>query len=316
MKRAWRHLLVLIPAALIATGCAGIRGTGDGLDVNAGLMAPDQRDALLAQAEADLRERRLEAALNGFSSVQKALPNNARAQTGMAETYLAMGNAELALKTYAALPQHAAEQPQALQGRGIAALLLGDEAAALQYLSRAVEADPSLWRAWNTLGMLHARTRNWAQADVSYQRAAQANPGAAEIHNNHGFSLIQRGDYAAAIPLLTQALKIDPAMEAARNNLTLATALQGRYETALAAIPSEALPVALNNIGYAAMMRRDYPTAESYLTRAVQSSPRHFAQANENLRWLTYLRGTAPEDAKALPKVTKGSSPVQLVPTR
>ena len=319
MRRSWRHLLVLVPAALIATGCAGTlgsAGTGSPLDTSVRHIAPEQVSTALAQAEADLRERRLDTALSGFQSVLRAQPDNLRAHTGVAETHLAMGNGDLALKAYAAWPEQAAEQPQALQGRGIAHLLVGDDAAAHPLLTKAVEADPSLWRAWNALGLSNDRKRNWAQADLCYQRAAQANPGGAEILNNRGYSLLQRGDHAASIQLLRQALQIDPTLEAARNNLTLANALQGRYEGALTAIPSDTMPVALNNVGYAALLRGDYPSAETYLMRAVQSSPRHFERANENLRWLSYLRGAGPESAKAPAKPAKTTSPVPLTPPR
>jgi len=318
MRRAWKHLLVLVPAALIATGCAGgvgSVGAGAPLDMNVRQIAPEQVNPTLAQAENDLRERKHDAALGSFQSVLRVQPDNPRALTGVAESYIAMGSGDLALQAYAAWPGQTAEQPQALQGRGIASLLTGDDAAAHALLTKAVEADPSLWRAWNALGLSNDRKRNWAQADQCYQRAAQANPGAAEILNNRGYSLLQRGDHAGSIPLFRQALKADPTLEAARNNLTLANALQGRYEGALTAIPSESMPVALNNVGYAALLRGDYMSAETYLSRAVQTSPRHFERANENLRWLTYLRTAGSENAKAPSKAAKPSDPVKLAPT-
>lgn len=309
MRKAWRHMLVLVPAALMASGCAGPREVAPALDVNVRQVAPDRVDAMLAQAEADLAERRLQNALSGFSAVLKAVPDNLRARAGIAETYLAMGQGDLALKAYAAWPAEEAEQPHILQGRGIASLLTGSAELAEPPLYKAVEADPSLWRSWNALGLIHDRKRDWAEADRCYERATQANPKAAESYNNWGYSMLQRGDYARSIPLLQTALQNDAALEAARNNLALAGALQGRYEGALAAVPADTMPVALNNVGYAALLRGDYSSAETYLTRAVQTSPRHFERAYENLRWLKYVRGggtggaEAPFDAaKASPK--------------
>ncbi|HYH17740.1 MAG TPA: tetratricopeptide repeat protein [Azospirillum sp.] len=315
MMKFWGRILVLGSIALSVAGCASdFRGrTGASAEAARQQMAPDQRTLVLAQAESDLRERKLDAALNGFLSVLQGYPDDPRAHAGTGETYLAMGNGELALKAYEAWPASIANGAEAFQGRGIAHVLLGDEAAARTNLTKAVEADPSLWRAWNALGLINDRGRNWAQADQCYQKAAQINPGAAEIYNNRGYSLLQRGDHASAIPLFNQALRIDPTLEAARNNLTLASALQGRYEGALTAIPSEVLPTALNNVGYAALLRRDYASAELYLTRAVQSSPRYFEKANENLRWLNYLRGASPEEARAA-RPAKASAPVVLAP--
>ena len=111
---------------------------------------------------------------------------------------------------------------------------------------------------------------------------------------------LQRGEHAKSVPLFQKALQVDPTLEAARNNITLAGALQGRYEGALASVSADTMPVALNNIGYVALLRGDYPSAETYLTRAVQTSPRHFERAYENLRWLNYVRGTGPAKAGAL----------------
>lgn len=311
MRKRWGQLLVLGSIVLTVAGCAGdpTGMAGGTADTGRQQVGADQRNAVLAQAEGDLRERKLDTALNGFLSVLNAYPDDPRAHAGVAETHLALGNGELALKAYDAWPAPMAGRADAFQGRGIAHLLLGEEAAARADLTKAVEADPSLWRAWNALGLINDRIRNWAQADQCYQKAAQANPGAAEILNNRGYSLVQRGDYAAAVPLLNQALRLDPTLEAARNNLTLASALQGRYEGALTAIPADVLPVALNNVGYAALLRGDYASAEVYLTRAIQSSPRHFEKANENLRWLNYLRGASPDERRAPVKPAKSPAP-------
>jgi len=312
MRKRWRHLFVLVPAIMVVGGCTTTaRGPEAPLDLAARQVPADQMEALLAKAEADLRERRLESALNGFTSVLKASPDNARAQAGLAETHLAMGDGEMALRAFDGVAGPLAGQPHVLQGRGLAHLLVGNPAAAQPLLTRAVEADPSLWRAWNALALLADRQRNWAQADAAYQRAKEAAPAAAEVYNNHGYSLLQRGQHAAAVPLFQQALLLDPSLEPARNNLTLAGALQGRYEGALAAVPAENIPVALNNVGFAALLRGDYPAAETYLSRAVQSSPRHFERANENLRWLTYLREGAP--AAPAPAAAAPSPPRQLV---
>ena len=318
-KENWHCLIVLIPVMLAASGCTGTGTATPGPELNLKLVAPEQMEPVLARSEAELREGRAEAAMQGFSSVLKSDPTNWRANHGLAESYLALGSGDLALKLYESWPSYEAEKPDALQGRGIALLMVGNDAAAQQYLDRAVEADSGLYRAWNALGMLHGRRGDWSRAEACYDKAAQANPQAAEIYNNRGFALLQRGDRGAAMALFQKALRMDPSLETARNNLTLATALQGQYESALASVPAESMPAALNNIGYAALVRGDYPTAESYLTRAVESSPRHFPRANENLRWLTYLRSEAGDGAqgpiatgpaqKLRPAPSSGSAP-------
>lgn len=306
MRRTSWLALIWLPVILLAGGCSGGLST-IGAPVALRQVPPPQLEAMLAQAETDLRERRLDTALNGFASVLQAEADNARARSGLAETHLAMGNGELALKAYEGWPGDAAAQPAALQGRGIAQALQGNTAAARQLLTEAVTADPSLWRAWNALGTLHDRQHDWRQADAAYQRALAAHPESAEILNNQGYSFLLRGSHAAAIPFFHKALQRNPKLDAARANLTLANALQGRYEAALASVPAEHLPVALNNVGFAALVRGDYPAAETYLNRALQDSARHFDKANDNLRWLAYLRGPAPAGRPA--KLARGPAP-------
>jgi Flp pilus assembly protein TadD len=293
-------LLAVCAVALVA-GCAGVGDSGAGSRGGPGIvLAPGQIEGTLAQAAADQRDRRLDKALSGYLAVLTTDPGNTRARDGAADTCLAMGNAGLALKMYDSAPSDQAERPQALQGRGLALLQAGGDEAARDLLVRAVNADPSLWRSWNGLALLHDRQHEWVQADAGYRSAADANPEAAEVFNNWGYSLLQRGDRDAAIAYFQQALRIDPALEAAGNNLVLAMALQGQYERALAASPAAGLPVALNNVGFAAIVRGDYDSAETYLVRAVQASPRYFERASENLRWLNYLRAGESEAARMM----------------
>ncbi|MBP2316717.1 tetratricopeptide repeat protein [Azospirillum soli] len=280
-----------VTVALALTGCAGLTRSADQAGaIQLRQTTPERVEGLIAQGEEELRNGLHQNALSTFSTAMKAEPDNRRARLGMAEAHLAMGNADLALKGFEALPADMRNDPQVLQGRGIALAQQGKAGAAEQVLAAAVAADPSLWRSWNALGRVSDAQRNWDRAEASYRRALEINPSAAEVYNNLGYSLLLRGRYAEAIGQFDQALRHAPGLTAAQDNMSLANALMGQYDRALAAVPAERTPTALNNAGFAAITRGEYGTAESYLIKAVQDSSRHFGTANENLRWLTYLR--------------------------
>lgn len=279
-----RLLLLLLLAA--ASGCAPPPH-----DSGPPLTLADPFETALERAEQDLRRGRPEVASKGFAAALKERPADLRSRAGLAESYLAMGRGDAATAVYAGWPSGEAEAPQVTQGRGLAALLAGDTAAAEALLSRAVNADPSLWRAWNALGLLHDRSRDWDQADHCWRQALAVRPDAATVHNNRGYSLLRRGRHADAAEALRKARELDPTLGEAQGNLVLAHALDGGYDRALATVPSEALPEALNNVGVAALLRGDYASAEAYFLRAIQDSPRHFERAHENLRWLRHLKG-------------------------
>lgn len=312
MKRPGMSACLLLPALLLAAGCAGTRPLEPSSSLELQRMSVDQIETALNQADADLGAKKLEAALSGFSNVLKTDAANERALVGLAETHLAMGNGELAMKTVESWPAHLSARPHGMQTRGMASLLAGNDEAAQRYLTAAVGADPSLWRAWAALGRVHDRRRDWPQAETAYQRALQVNPQSAELLNDRGYSLLLRGKHAEAEASLQKALQVDPTLEAARNNLTLALALQGRYDTALASIPAENIPVALNNVGFAALVRGDYRSAETYLNRAIETSPRHFEKAAENQRWLAYLRSSSPKLAAGENNAPPSGKPIRL----
>jgi Flp pilus assembly protein TadD len=79
------------------------------------------------------------------------------------------------------------------------------------------------------------------------------------------------------------ALTIDKTYETAWKNLGLLYARTRRYEQAVEVLQiSGDKPVALNDVGYIAMLNQDYPEAEALLDEALRSSPRHFETAFRN----------------------------------
>jgi Flp pilus assembly protein TadD len=178
----------------------------------------------------------------------------------------------------------------ARQGLGITRLREGKDAEARPLLEQAVAADPGLARAWNALGVLADKARDWPAADAAYGKAIAAAPQDAGFLANRGWSHLLRGHHQAAELDLLAALKLQPKLKVARTNLALARAMQGRYQEAFLLSDKTSLATDLNTVGYAAMMRGDLAVAEAYFNRALSLNPQFDRTAWANLQYLAELK--------------------------
>lgn len=210
----------------------------------------------------------------------------------LAEYWLATGQAEQALAQFEALTANAALAARAHQGVGISAFNLGRIDRATSALQQAVALAPNFGRAWNALGAAADRQRDWALAEKAYGEALRLDPTSTIILSNRGYSRVLQGRYDDAVSDLTRAVRLHPDDPKVQNNLRLALALSGRYDEAFAGISRRELHRELNNIGYAALVRGDYVSAEAYLNRALEVSDIFYRKAWQNLVYLGDLKPT------------------------
>lgn len=212
-------------------------------------------------------------------------------------------NAELALAS-GSLPEAAegfsglVDGPLAAaarQGLGITRFRQGRAVEARAELEQAVALDATQARAWNALGVMADKARDWPAADAAYARAIAAAPGDARMIANRGWSMLLRGHPVAAEQDLARALAMAPGLAQARTNLALARAMQGRYEDAFRLSDKKTLATDLNTVGYAAMMRGDLAVAEAYLNRALSLNPQFDRAAWANLQYLATLKSAAQQ---------------------
>jgi Tfp pilus assembly protein PilF len=247
--------------------------------------------------EREIAPEALQRAVTSLRAVLRAEPSNDDAQVNLGEVYLRLNQPSEAMSQFTAALTSSAHAAVAKQGVGLAFLKLGDANSARKYLSEAVALDPTLWRAQLGLGQIADHARDWTAAEAAYQAALALKPRAA-AHNNLGLSYARQRRYDEAIAQFqaSLALKQDATV---RTNLRFAHAMKGDYLSALAGVAKENLPDALNNVGYAAMLRGDYDAAEAYLTRAIEASAAHHRIAADNLQLLKDLRSM--KLAKATP---------------
>ena len=199
------------------------------------------------------------------------------------ELSLARSHYSDALANFKSIETNTAVRARALEGEGIALSYLDRSDEAISALQTAVTEDPTLWRAWNTIGTEFDKRRDWVQAEAAYNHALANSDSAAIVLNNRGFSLLlQRRPEEATADFLA-ALKKKPNLAPARTNLRLAIAMRGDYAHAIAGGGQDTQAALLNNAGVAAMSRGDYAEAENLFGRAIKAKGEYYAQAVGNL---------------------------------
>src|SRR3546814_807444 len=178
----------------------------------------------------------------------------------------------------------------ALQGAGLALLRIGRLDEAVARLDEAVSSDPTLWRAYNGLGIAHDWRLEWTEAQQSYDAAIALRPESASVMNNLGMSLLLQQRFDEAVAAFEQAVRLAPEATEPETNLRIGRAMRGDYLQALAGVPRAKMADVLNNIGYVAMLQEDYDAAEAYLSRALEVSPAHHRAAARNLEELEWRR--------------------------
>jgi Flp pilus assembly protein TadD len=206
---------------------------------------------------------------------------------------LGTGKAADARSMFEALTHEPDLRARALAGEGLALLVLNKEDDAERRLQQAVSADPSLWRAYNGLGLVADMRRDPEKASAAYFAALALQPASAVILNNLGYSRLLAGRADEALNYLKRALTLDPSSETIQNNVRLALAAGGNYPEATRSVSRALTPVVLNNVGYIALQRGDLVDAEGYLAAAMESSTSFNSIAAKNLEQLRTLKRAA-----------------------
>lgn len=288
---------IVFASLIFLAGCA-TKSEPENVDNSLGSVLSLGAVPTLADAEGLMRSGRYDAAVSKLSIIVNADPKDYDAQFLLGEALLKSGKPEDAVSRFGTVLNSTDHEIVAKQGLGLAFLQLGDRALAHDYLSQAIAADATLWRAQNALGHIYDEREAWSEAEAAYMAAISANPDAATVYNNLGVSYLLQERFGDAIQQFDKSLAIvhDSTVE---TNLRMAHALKGDYVAALVGTSNTGLSDALNNVGYAALLRGDMERAEAYFVRAMEISPSYHTRASENLRLL--------EDMKALGEQGKAS---------
>ncbi len=192
-----------------------------------------------------------------------------------------------------------AKQPDnadALEGKGLCQMNLGDSKQAADTFTLALAADPNRWRSLNAVGILFASKGKTNEAIAYFERAQQTDSSQVAVLNNLALAYLLDKRYAQAIETFTRAQAHLPSKSTERAridlNLALAYALSGDMDTAQRISAPHLTEAGLyNNMGFFASLAKDESLARDYLNMSLSKSPTYYKRAQTNLE-------TVPKGAK------------------
>lgn len=130
---------------------------------------------------------------------------------------------------------HAASAPRErdLYNEALLALKAGDTRTALDFFTRALNAEPGNYRYYNDRGVAYKRTGDLDKAIADYSRALEIKPDYTNALNNRGVAYTQQGQYEKAVQDFTEALKLGEMKGKLHVNLAAAFAKSGDHAKAI-----------------------------------------------------------------------------------
>lgn len=287
-------LVTIICAGFITTGCASTTAASHAKR-NAHISMKDllgepptveerqilaQESNVFAEQALDAQEFKL-ALRHAYNAVQND-PVNIQARKLHAESLLQLGNyteSERGFKTLLMM----ASDGVIYQGYGLSILKQDRYEEGRAALMKATEINPTLWRAWEGVGLSYAAEENWALADEAYQRALAINSNQPEIHNNIGLALMSQYKVTEAQAVFAKAKTLPRGDAISDSNYRLALALNGYPDQAFMGLGDMQRAQLYNTLGLAALRRDDKNAAIDYFKKAISHHPSHYTDAAENL---------------------------------
>jgi tetratricopeptide (TPR) repeat protein len=221
----------------------------------------------------------------------------------LAEQHRSTGRLDLAQNLCQQILRAQPRNAEALHLLGITLHQAGQQAAAIDVVTRAIAANGAVPLYFSNLGEMLRLAGRADEAVAAGLRAVALQPNFTQALNNLGIAYYDRSEYEEAAVYYRRALAVDPGFAEAHNNLGNAYRAQKRYAEAIAAY-GRALQLkpdyadAYNNWGTAIRDQKKPKEAEGPYRRALALKPRDPSILN-NLA-LTLLDLDRPDEALAM----------------
>ena len=230
------------------------------------------------------------AAIHSFRLAIAKTPDDDFLRLGLAESYRLSGyNTQAEIQYSKLLEENSEYRVSALTGLGHIKLNSEDSSGAFDFFSAAVEENESAWRAWLGLAQLRDLANDWKNADDAYLKALNSTNNRGLVLNNHGVSMLARKDLKSALLYFEMAAAADSSSLRIRTNYAIAQSMADSARitpTDFSHFGPKDRAVALNNIGYVAMLQGDLVKAETFFIEAIEVHPSFYAIAHKNLQTL------------------------------
>ncbi len=156
-----------------------------------------------------------------------------------------------------------------------------DLSSAVRNFNEAIKRDPTLYGAWQDLGLAYIKGNRWDEAVKVFSDLAQRQPNSVEAAYFHALSLYNAGKMTEAETEARRALRVDAGAVEAHTLLGIVLASRGNANAEAA--DSLAQAIALNPASFDAQFylgrvqyaMKDYAASVKSLRAAVQLNPRH-----------------------------------------
>jgi predicted O-linked N-acetylglucosamine transferase (SPINDLY family) len=188
---------------------------------------------------------------------------------------------------YRRILQHDPNHPDALHYLGVLAYQIGQNAAAVELISKAIRVYPTSSPMYCNLGLALQAQGKFDAAAENYQQALLLHPNNSETYYNLGNVLQDQGKFDLAIEHYQAALKLKPDFAIAHNNLGSVFKQQKRLDSAIACyrtalgLKSDYVE-AHNNLAITFQAQGDFNAAEHHYQQAIIFKP-DYADAYYNL---------------------------------
>ena len=164
----------------------------------------------------------------------------------------------------------------------------GKTTTALDELKQSINADPSLFEAYNLRGLVYMRLNDFGLAEESFRRALAINPRASNVQHNYGWLLCQQSRVEEAVQKFTAAIADPNYGDRAKTWMTqgLCQMRAGRFAEAESSLGHSyeldaGNPITGYNLALLLYQRNEFVRAQFYVRRLNNSE-----LANAESLWL------------------------------
>ncbi len=155
-----------------------------------------------ASSESDLAKLD---ATHQMAKTEAGLPNDVESSVRQAQALRLAGRYDEAVRMLSQVMLVASDDPRVLGEYGKTLAEKGRAQDAVQFLTRAVEIQPTDWTTYNALGVAYDQVGNQPAAKSAYEHALQLRPGEPSVLNNYALSRMLANDPANARALMARA---------------------------------------------------------------------------------------------------------------
>ncbi|HEX9629475.1 MAG TPA: tetratricopeptide repeat protein [Pyrinomonadaceae bacterium] len=195
--------------------------------------------------------------------------------------YREMGNLAEAAAQVDVLQDARPTDPRVFYVTGLVDADRNDLNSAVRNFNEAITRDPSIYGAWQDLGLAYGKTNRWDDAARTFAELAQRQPNSIEAAYFHALSLYNSGRPAEAEAEARRVLRIDAGAVEAHTLLGIILASRGNANSEAADALSQAIALNPNSVdaqfylGRVQYAMKDYAGSAKSLRAAVKLNPGH-----------------------------------------